>query len=73
MAMNINDLNTLEDLAIEWGLTVRCVQYLCQDERIEGAVKKRQAMASFCRHEETGENEEWTEGQDSPVGEICGR
>ena len=38
--MNINDLKTPEDLAIEWGLTARRVQYLCQEGRIEGAVKK---------------------------------
>jgi len=40
ITMNINDLKTPEDLAIEWGLTVRRVQYLCQEGRIEGAVKK---------------------------------
>ena len=38
--MNINDLKTPEDLALEWGLTARRVQYLCQEGRIEGAVKK---------------------------------
>ena len=40
ITMNINDLKTPEDLANEWGLTVRRVQYLCQEGRIEGAVKK---------------------------------
>ena len=38
--MNINDLKTPEDLALEWGLTARWVQYLCREGRIEGAVKK---------------------------------
>ena len=38
--MNINDLKTPEDLALEWGLTARRVQYLCREGRIEGAVKK---------------------------------
>ena len=38
--MNINDLKTPEDLALEWGLTARRVQYLCQEGRIEDAVKK---------------------------------
>lgn len=40
ITMNIKDLKTPEDLAVEWGLTVRRVQYLCQEGRIEGAVKK---------------------------------
>ena len=38
--MNIKDLKTPEDLAIEWGLTARRVQFLCKEGRIDGAVKK---------------------------------
>ena len=38
--MNIKDLKTPEDLALEWGLTVRRIQFMCQQGRIEGAVKK---------------------------------
>ena len=38
--MDLNELKTPEDLAIEWGLTARRVQFLCQEGRIEGAVKK---------------------------------
>lgn len=38
--MDLNDLKTPEDLALEWGLTARRVQILCKEGRIKGAVKK---------------------------------
>ena len=38
--MDLNDLKTPEDLAIEWGLTSRRVQIMCKEGRIKGAVKK---------------------------------
>lgn len=38
--MDLNDLKTPEDLALEWGLTSRRVQILCKEGRIKGAVKK---------------------------------
>lgn len=38
--MDLNELKTPEDLALEWGLTARRVQILCKEGRLKGAVKK---------------------------------
>ncbi|MBR3244254.1 MAG: DNA-binding protein [Parasporobacterium sp.] len=38
--MNIDELKTPEDLALEWGISSRRVEILCKEGRIEGAVKK---------------------------------
>jgi hypothetical protein len=38
--MNINELKTPEDLAVEWNLSLRRVQVMFKEGQIEGAVKK---------------------------------
>ena len=34
------EYKTIEEKAIEWGVTIRHVQYLCRNEKIDGAVKR---------------------------------
>ena len=38
--MNNNEGKTVEEMAEEWNLTIRRVQILCKEGRLEGAVKK---------------------------------
>ena len=38
--MDISELKTPEDLAVEWNLSLRRIQVMCKEGQIKGAVKK---------------------------------